>query len=408
MSRLSELINEIIYMNSNDDIAISKKKFYNNSVLKGIINDYKFNNKSKNKLYQFAIFVARFENKRLRKKVTIVSDKKYDNVFFDNIQNVRINNIRYFSALFLQHLLFNRVSFDELKMFCEVLGRISESYFTFIWSHKSGKRRLFNSKYGAILHENGLATPAFAIGDLEYELNGAGHKFFDNIFIDFSKKEKKIYSTIIDLKKLSQFMTAEEHRKNYTQIFEKIKASERCIELARIHEGDFKVFFEEYDVLIRYALIKYGNDCQIRFCGKETKGRLKYDGIIKDGNLEEKTEITYPFFNEEETEHMKHLNNYGMTDVKVVDFDGYMDSIVDIIKDRIEYKNSLNSYDSSITLLVMVDVNDLVINIDEEEIKKINKRLEDIKTSDFVFGSVYVLVNRYVNEEYKPWLIKVK
>ena len=408
MSDLSELITAIIDININDDIKISKKRFYKNKTVENIIKKYKFNNKSKNKLYQFAIFVVRFENNRIRKKVGKITDEKCDNIFFNNIKNVRITNIRYFSALFLQFILFNRITLDELKKYYEVLGKMSKRYFDFIWYHDTGRKRLFNKEYGTILFKNNLAIKVFAIGDLEFELNDDGVRFFNNIFIDFSKKEKKMYSKIINLNKLSQFMTAKEHRQNYLQTLEKIKENEKSIELARIHEGDFKVFFEEYDVLIKYSLSKYGDNCQIRFCGKENSKKLKYDGLIKNNNLEERVEITYPFFSEDETNYLKHLNHYGMSGVKVVDANTYIDDIVKVLVKSIKEKNNKKSYDSSISLVVMVEANELVIDIDEHDIEKLKKGLEHIKKEELIFGNVYVLISRYVKGEFRPWLVKVK
>lgn len=408
MSELSELIYEIIKMNPKDDIKVAKKDYYNNETVKNIIEKFKFNNKTKNKLYQFATFIVRFENDRILKKLSKLKDKKYDNIFFDNLKNVKIKNVKFFSALFLQHLLFNKISIDELSMYFEVLGKMPQNYFDFIWSHPRGKTRLYNAKFGELLYKNNLAIKVFAIGDLEYELNEAGIKFFNNIFIEFSKKEKKKYSEIIDLNKLSQFMTAEEHRHNYLQTLEKIKESEKTIKLARIHEGDFKVFFEEYDTLIKYTLLKYSGDCQVRFCGKETNEKLKYDGIIKRGKTEDRIEITYPFFNEEETEYLKHLNNYGMSDVKTVDANTYMDDIIKVLVKSIEEKNNKKSYDSSISLVVMVEANELVIDINEDDIEKLKKGLEHIKKEELIFGNVYVLISRYVKGEFKPWLVKIK
>ena len=181
MSELSELIYEIIKMNPKDDIKVAKKDYYNNETVKNIIEKFKFNNKTKNKLYQFATFIVRFENDRILKKLSKLKDKKYDNIFFDNLKNVKIKNVKFFSALFLQHLLFNKISIDELSMYFEVLGKMPQNYFDFIWSHPRGKTRLYNAKFGELLYKNNLAIKVFAIGDLEYELNEAGIKFFNNI-----------------------------------------------------------------------------------------------------------------------------------------------------------------------------------------------------------------------------------
>ena len=97
-----------------------------------------------------------------------------------------------------------------------------------------------------------------------------------------------------------------------------------------------------------------------------------------------------------------------MSDVKTVDANTYMDDIIKVLVKSIEEKNNKKSYDSSISLVVMVEANELVIDINEDDIEKLKKGLEHIKKEELIFGNVYVLISRYVKGEFKPWLVKIK
>ena len=48
-----------------------------------------------------------------------------------------------------------------------------------------------------------------------------------------------------------------------------------------------------------------------------------------------------------------------MSDVKTVDANTYMDDIIKVLVKSIEEKNNKKSYDSSISLVVMVEANEL-------------------------------------------------
>lgn len=124
------------------------------------------------------------------------------------------------------------------------------------------------------MYENGLAEKVFPIADIEYRLNEDGKKFFDNIYLDPTSKEKEIYSKEIDYIRMSTLDNVVKHKDYFEEVMNKVGNDENRIKTARLHDKLFKDFFEEYDVLIKYAIAKYGEKCSIRFCGRDTKGKI--------------------------------------------------------------------------------------------------------------------------------------
>lgn len=245
---------------------------------------------------------------------------------------------------------------------------------------------------------------------MEYKLNKDGEKFFDNIYLDPTAKEKEIYSNEIDCNKMSTLDNVMKHKQYYEDVMKKIGDDENRIKAARLHDKLFKDFFEEYDVLIKYAIAKYGENCEIKFCGRDTSRKIKYDGIIKTGEIEEKVEISSPFHGEEEKIQMKQLNRVGISSCKVSEYKNFEENITKKVKDIIEQKNSMDSYDESISLVVMYDDFEYLFSDQIANEEYMNSLFNELKRNDYKFKSVSVLIDQYIGDKIniKPRIIEIK
>lgn len=200
------------------------------------------------------------------------------------------------------------------------------------------------------------------------------------------------------------------HKEYYGEVMKKIGDDENRIKASRLHEQLFKDFFEEYDVLIKYAIAQYGENCQIKFCGRDTSMKIKYDGIIKIGETEERIEITSPFHDEEEKIQMKQLNRVGLSSCKVSEYKNFEGKITKKVKDIIEQKNSMDSYDESINLVVMYDDFEYLFSEQIADGEYMNSLFEEVKCNEYKFKSVSVLIDKYIGDgiNVEPRIIKIK
>lgn len=267
-----------------------------------------------------------------------------------------------------------------------------------------------DSNYGEQLYKNGLAQKVFKIGDLEYKLNKEGEKFFDNIYLNPTVKEKEVYSNEINLNRMSTLDNVIKHKKYYEEVVKKIGNDENRIKTARLHDQSFKDFFEEYNVLIKYAIAKYGDNCEIKFCGRDISKKIKYDGIIKIGEIEEKIEITSPFHGEEEKIQMKQLNRVGISGCKVSEYRNFEENITKKVKDIIEQKNSMDSYDKSINLVVMYDDFEYLFSKQIANEEYMDSLFKEVKSNEYKFKSVSVLIDEYIGNRInvKARIVKIK
>lgn len=245
---------------------------------------------------------------------------------------------------------------------------------------------------------------------MEYKLNKEGEKFFDNIYLDPTAKEKEIYSNEIDCNKMSTLDNVMKHKQYYEDIMKKIGDDENRIKTARLHDQLFKDFFEEYDVLIKYAIAKYGKNCEIKFCGRDTSRKIKYDGIIKIGEIEEKVEISSPFHGEEEKRQMKQLNRVGISSFKVSEYKNFEENITKKVKDILEQKNAMGSYDESINLVIMYDDFEYLFSEQIANEEYMDSLFEELKNYQYKFKSVSVLIDSYIGDNItlEPRIVKIK
>lgn len=405
MNELTKLINEVIKINDNDDLYIDKKSLFTkvlteNNMYRGI----------KEKIFIFTTELIKFENKKILKNQKKI-DKNVSDMFFKHIKKTELEHMKNFSALFLNFYMFGKLTIDELEKCLDILAKLDIYYFSRVWSIKRDGKKSFNKEYGEVLENNGFAEHIFKIGNIEYSLKPIGEKLFENVYLDITSKEKAFYSQIVDLEMMETSMTAEEHKQYYESVFKRIKKAEAYIKTLRVHEGIFKEFIEEYDVLIKYTISKYGKDQKMRFCGKETQklkqGTIKYDGVIINTDSEQRIEITYPLFSEDENNKMKQLNNFGRTEVQTIDCRTYKNKIKSIIRDKIKEKNDSDSYDETVSLVVMLDMYDYAFDEEIENEQYYEELFKDLKEKEYKFKSVEVLITG-IRKDSQPWIYKIK
>ena len=145
------------------------------------------------------------------------------------------------------------------------------------------------------------------------------------------------------------------HEKYYKNVFSRIGKNELFRNIATKREGSFKYFFDEYKVLIDYAIAEYGYGCKIRFCGNKTNKKNDYDGVIKIGKNKEKIQITTISHNEEEKKLKENLLNYGWSIHRVSQIEESKKKVLDLVSNAIEKKESKLKDKVKINLLILVD-----------------------------------------------------
>lgn len=188
-----------------------------------------------------------------------------------------------------------------------------------------------------------------------------------------------------------------EQRKFYNKIYEDTAKSSRKIANARLRKGLYKDLFEEFLVILNYSEMKYPNNTKIKFkwVGYEKQGDvLNYDGIIyRENEIIEKVEVTCPLISKKDKDNAIELNEKGYTSVEI----GNLEIALMEIKEKTERiankKNSKNTYDNTITLVIYLE--DYIHFFDDTEICE--DMLEQIKNSlkqiKYKFKNVYVLQN---------------
>ena len=201
-----------------------------------------------------------------------------------------------------------------------------------------------------------------------------------------------------------------EHKKYYDTIIKEIENNKNLQKVARLHDRIFKKFFEEYNVLIKYAMAKYGKQCSIQFCGEDTNKEIKYDGIIKIGKKIDKVEITAPLYGEEEKNQINLLNRTGIVSTMVSQYENFEYGILKKVENAINKKNKMDSYDNTIDLVVFFDQFEYLFSRQISDKKYIDSIFVNLKENQYKFKSVSILIDEYISNKIclKPRIIKIK
>ena len=413
MNDLMNFVNTLILLNPNNDLIISKRKYYINKEIKNINEKYKFNNMDKNKLYVLGINILKLDNKKLK---ALEKDNRYNenicNLIFNNIKNIKRSHIDNLSNLFIKYLQYE-IKEQKLLEYISILIDLKIPQIDTIYTLKiQGDSYILNEKDAIRLHKFGLVEKLpYYTGNLEYKLTLKGLDFLDKIYLEPTKKEKEYYASKISYDKMNKLFPVLKHKKYYDEIYNQMASDDKFKKIARLRDQNIiKDFFEEYIVLIKYAITKYGENCKIKFCGNKTIDKIKYDGYIVFGDKEEKLEITAPFNNENKKDTIKELNRDGISHHKVHSYNERIEEVKAIMKNTIDKKNEKDSYDENINLVIFFDEFEFFFSEKLLDDKFLNSLFEDLKEKEYKFKNVLVLVDAYIGdcEKVPPRIITIK
>lgn len=211
-------------------------------------------------------------------------------------------------------------------------------------------------------------------------------------------------------KDLTPKRTIEKHRAFYDKMQKEISNSEIKLKNARFRRGLYKPFYQEFKVLLDYASLKYGDKENISFkwVGAKQQGkRLNYDGEIYYKNeLLEKVEVTAPLRSAKDRAIAKDLYEKGSSKVVVGNIKEKLDENNLLIEMMTLKKNSMNSYDDTITLVVYIEDMKYYFTSLAAYKKSLTRLESDLKEILYQFKEVYIIENIYMYSKKK--LIKIK
>ena len=211
-------------------------------------------------------------------------------------------------------------------------------------------------------------------------------------------------------KDLTPKRTIEKHRAFYDKMQKEISNSEIKLKNARSRRGLYKPFYQEFKVLLDYASLKYGDKENISFkwVGAKQQGkRLNYDGEIYYKNeLLEKVEVTAPLRSAKDRVIAKDLYEKGSSKVVVGNIKEKLDENNLLIEMMTLKKNSMNSYDDTITLVVYIEDMKYYFTSLAAYKKSLTRLESDLKEILYQFKEVYIIENIYMYSKKK--LIKIK
>lgn len=405
---ISGLIYEVIKLNPNDELIISKNKFYESEIIKEIFKKFKYNNIAKNKLYIFVTSILKLQNDVFNERIKLLNEKDLDNIIFINLKKITKENVEKFGNIFVNFINY-KINYNEFKKLIKIVSNVNLNIN--FGRHKVGETEYLNEELGKEFYKYNLCDKIeYAHISMKYRLNDLGKKFIKNIYVDSTIKEINYYEKIVDYNFMEKYLPVWEHKAYFDSIINKMCSVDRCVQLGRLHKGKFKKFFEEYSPLITFVMLKYGKETKMRFCGLETKKPIKCDGKVLINNQEEKIEITNNFFDKKDVIRMNDLNQFGYTLVESFDYNKIESMITRPILKAIENKSQKKSYDNSVTLVVVLNNFYAMPSEKIADLEYLKKLFATLYERNYIFGNVYILVEEYNGHEIKipPRLIKIK
>lgn len=413
---MEEFLNEIINLNQNDELYIKEKIFFESLKIKNIISKYGFEEKNKIRIFILAITICKYNNTNVSYQIKshiernkIVTD--IDDMIFYNLRNIKEEYINYYCSIVINYLVC-KINSKQLQTFINILNSINLKNIDFIFPIEEIDGKFVDYEYGEELLKNGLVDKD-ENQDIryQYKLNNRGELFLDTIYLDVTSKEKNVYSKMIDFVKMKELKPVLEHKSYYDDIVRKIGENKNIVKTARLQEAAFKSFFEEYYFLIEYAIAKYGENCLIKFCGKDTAEKIKYDGFVKKEETEEKMEIVSIFCDKEQKEEILELNRKGIGKVKLLG-NKLECEIQNEVKKQIEKKNAneKGSYDSTINLLVTFNNHMLLTSKQIQSEEFWEGLFSDLRNKEYIFKELTIIIDRYIGSDksVNSRIIKIK
>lgn len=405
---ISGLIYEVIKLNPNDELIISKNKFYESEIIKEIFKKFKYNNIAKNKLYIFVTSILKLQNDVFNERIKLLNEKDLDNIIFINLKKITKENVEKIGNIFVNFINY-KINYNEFKKLIKIVSNVNLNIN--FGRHKVGETEYLNEELGKEFYKYNLCDKIeYAHISMKYRLNDLGKKFIKNIYVDSTIKEINYYEKIVDYNFMEKYLPVWEHKAYFDSIINKMRSVDRCVQLGRLHKGKFKKFFEEYSPLITFVILKYGKETKMRFCGLETKEQIKCDGKVLINNQEKKIEITNNFFDKKDVIRMNDLNQFGYTLVESFDYNKIESMITRPILKAIENKSQKKSYDNSVTLVVVLNNFYAMPSEKIADLEYLKKLFATLYERNYIFGNVYILVEEYNGHDIKipPRLIKIK
>lgn len=400
-------LNEYKNINS-DGNYLTKASVKSNKKINTILYQHGYTNGDTLRIERLICILSRYKINK------ICQFNRVDSEIFDFIKVCKEDNIKYLYALVINCLL-EKISYKELKEFNQFIESKEKFYTIDYFIHNDKKGNYIYSDYLKFFDNTDFIKKNMILPEgipYKYYLNAYGNKLIDNIYLDVTPKMKEYYSKyIFDNNKMEKRLCIREHYNYYCKILEELSKDDTIRKVARLHDKIFKDFFEEYGVLISYAYEKYGCNCKLEWCGMKTQkdngSELKYDGIIENNSKREFVEICCPQYDKQNKNVMEELNKKGITfNSKILSWNELMSKI----KDSISKKNKkTKSYSEKINLVIGVNLQD----VDEDnydDIVNIEKRFDELKKINYIFGNVYILIEKIImnEKEIKPRIIKIK
>ena len=123
MNDLEIFINNLIKLNSKDELIINESNFFNNDDIKNIIKKYGFYKDKIDNFYELAAYIVKLKNMKLQKLKSLYNLKVIDNLIFDNLVSLDNKKIHYFCCLFMRYLNYN-INYKELEKFINILQNL--------------------------------------------------------------------------------------------------------------------------------------------------------------------------------------------------------------------------------------------------------------------------------------------
>lgn len=101
---ISVLIYEVIKLNPNDELIISKNKFYESEIVKEIFKKFKYNNIAKNKLYIFVTSILKLQNDVFNERMKLLNAEDLDNIIFINLKTITKEKVEKFGNIFVNFI----------------------------------------------------------------------------------------------------------------------------------------------------------------------------------------------------------------------------------------------------------------------------------------------------------------
>lgn len=413
---MEEFLNEILNLNPNDKLYIDEKIFFESLKIKNIISKYGFEETNKIRIFILAITICKFNNTNVNYQIKRHIDRNktvtyIDDMIFYNLRNIKEEYIKHYCSIVINYLVC-RINSKQLQEFIDILNSINLKNIDFIFPIEEIEGKFVDYEDGEELLKSGLVDKD-ENQDIryQYKLNNRGELFLDIMYLDVTSKEKSIYSKMIDLDKMGELKPVLEHKKYYDEIVMEIGENENIKKTARLQEATFKCFFEEYYYLIEYAFAKYGENCLIKFCGKDTGGTIKYDGFIKNADTEEKVEIVSTFADKEQKDEILQLNRKGIGKVKLLG-NKLEYEIQNEVKKQIAEKNAnkKGSYDNTISLLVTFNNHILLTSKQIQSEEFWEELFSNLRNQEYIFKEVTIIVDKYngSDKSVNSRIIKIK